>query len=60
MKIVYSHFLLKDRKLTANQMRHLRTLLYVPKCGESLVRWGNNKYGENMSVVMALERLQRF
>jgi hypothetical protein len=57
MRVVYSHFLLKDRGLSREQVGQLKALLYVPRCGESLVRWGNGKYGSGWTVAVALERV---
>lgn len=57
MRVIYAHLLLKDKEISRRQLAQLKAVLYVPKCGESLVCWGNSQYGGSVSVVGALERV---
>lgn len=57
VKILYCHFLIGDKTLNKEQFQQLRTLLFVPNYGQSLVKWANKKYGHTLTLPLALERL---
>ena len=54
IKILLSSWLFGNIRLSSNQQRQLRKILYNPKYGEMAVEWANASYGYKMTVISML------